>query len=106
MDQNLSPKTDRRPQDLTPAGRIIGPDGQPFVIPPEGMLGVLALGAVGLLAWRKSRGKIESSFVKVDPPKDAAEGQGQKKRRAKRRAPDAAPDAAPGKDADGPQAGQ
>jgi hypothetical protein len=26
-----------------------------FVVPPEGSLGLLALGAVGLKAWRKAR---------------------------------------------------
>jgi hypothetical protein len=31
-----------------------------FEIPPEGSLGLLALGAVGLRAWRKAR--LESDF--------------------------------------------
>ncbi|HAE13017.1 MAG: hypothetical protein H6548_08030 [Chitinophagales bacterium] len=30
-------------------------DGKPFAVPPEGSLGLLALGHVGLMAWRQSR---------------------------------------------------
>jgi len=30
-------------------------DGEIFEIPPEGMLGLLALGAVGVKAWRNKR---------------------------------------------------
>lgn len=87
------------------AGRILGPDGREFDIPPEGTLGVLALGATGLLAWRKRRGTIESSFVKAEPPKQGADGKDQGKGKGRRRRqPAATPQ---GKDAaDGPQAGQ
>jgi hypothetical protein len=88
------------------SGRILGPDGQEFDIPPEGSLGVLALGAAGLLAWRKKRGKIESSFIQAEPPKKGAagkaDGKGQKKRSTARRTPKDKP----GKEAHEPQAGQ
>ena len=85
------------------SGRILGPDGREFDIPPEGTLGVLALGAVGLLAWRRRRGTIESSFVKAEPGKQGAEGKQKGKGRGRRR-PAATPQ---GKDAaNGPQAGQ
>lgn len=30
-------------------------DGKPFPVPPEGSLGLLALGYKGLMAWRQSR---------------------------------------------------
>lgn len=30
-------------------------DGKPFIVPPQGSLGLLALGYVGLIAWRKAR---------------------------------------------------
>ena len=30
-------------------------DGKPLNVPPEGSLGLLALGHVGLIAWRQSR---------------------------------------------------
>jgi hypothetical protein len=32
---------------------------EPFEIPTEGMLGLLAYGAEGLLAWREKRAQIE-----------------------------------------------
>jgi hypothetical protein len=32
-----------------------GPDGQPFDVPPEGALGLLGLGWVGLRVWRDKR---------------------------------------------------
>jgi hypothetical protein len=35
--------------------RLISPDGKEMDIPPEGMLGLLALGAVGIKAWRQAR---------------------------------------------------
>lgn len=87
------------------SGRILGPDGQEFDIPREGSLGILALGAAGLLAWRKRRGTIESSFIQAEPPKkaaaDKADGKGRKQRSARRKPKDM-----PGKDAHEPQAGQ
>ena len=33
------------------------PDGKVFEVPPEGSIGLLALGAVGLKAWREARRK-------------------------------------------------
>ena len=35
--------------------RLKRPDGTPLQVPPEGMLGLLALGHVGLKAWRQAR---------------------------------------------------
>ncbi|MBN2103240.1 hypothetical protein JW835_04280 [bacterium] len=35
-------------------------------IPYEGSLGILALGAMGLLAWRKKRKEIEALSEKAD----------------------------------------
>lgn len=32
--------------------------GNPFVAPPDGSLGLLALGHIGLIEWRKSREKF------------------------------------------------
>ncbi len=34
---------------------ITGPDGKPINVPPEGALGLLALGYKGLIAWRQAR---------------------------------------------------
>lgn len=31
------------------------PDGAPYEVPPEGSLGLLALGYVGLMLWRQKR---------------------------------------------------
>ncbi len=43
----------------------------PFEIPPEGMLGLLAFGAVGVKAWRDRRQQagIESHW-EIRPPKE------------------------------------
>ena len=38
-------------------------DGKPFEIPSEGCLGLLALGDIGLLAWRKKRRKEKGLFT-------------------------------------------
>ena len=35
-------------------------DGKPFEIPPDGALGLLALGAVGVMAWRRKRQQVEA----------------------------------------------
>ncbi len=35
--------------------KLISPDGEKMDVPPEGMLGLLALGAVGIKAWRQAR---------------------------------------------------
>ena len=42
---------------LTQEIRLTTEDGQPFEIPPEGSLGLLALGYQGLAAWRQAREK-------------------------------------------------
>lgn len=34
---------------------VLSIDGKPFEIPLEGSLGLLALGATGVLAWRRKR---------------------------------------------------
>ena len=34
-------------------------DGKPYDVPEEGSLGLLALGAAGLLAWRKKRKQVK-----------------------------------------------
>jgi len=36
-------------------------DGQPFNVPPEGSLGLLALGYKGLVAWRQSRRQFQKA---------------------------------------------
>jgi hypothetical protein len=43
------------PRLALPEGILRGPDGQPFAVPPEGALGLLALGWVGLRVWRDKR---------------------------------------------------
>ncbi len=35
--------------------KLISPEGEQMDIPPEGALGLLALGAVGLKIWRQAR---------------------------------------------------
>lgn len=41
--------------------KILTEDGKSFDIPPEGSLGLLALGAVALKPWREIRKKIEAA---------------------------------------------
>lgn len=36
-------------------------DGEPFKVPPEGSLGLLALGYKGLLAWRNARRQFQKA---------------------------------------------
>lgn len=36
-------------------------NGKPFTVPPGGSLGVFALGAVGVRAWRKAKKEWEQS---------------------------------------------
>jgi len=38
-----------------PEGVLRGPDGKPVTIPPDGALGLLALGWEGLRLWRDQR---------------------------------------------------
>lgn len=42
--------------------KIIAPDGREFDIPARGSLGLLALGATGLQAWRKKRAETDKNF--------------------------------------------
>ncbi len=49
-------------------------------IPPEGSLGILALGAAGLAAWRRRR--IEAGFFPPDPVPDPPRERNRKKRKA------------------------
>ena len=39
-------------------------EGKPFDVPADGALGLLALGHVGLIEWRKSKGKHLEQMVK------------------------------------------
>ncbi len=45
--------------------------GEVFEIPPEGLLGLLALGAVGVKAWREKRRQagVESHW-QIKPPQE------------------------------------
>ncbi len=45
-------------------------DGQPFKVPVEGSLGLLALGYKGLIAWRQ----VRRQFQKLKEAKKAGEG--------------------------------
>jgi hypothetical protein len=48
-------------------------DGKILDIPPDGMLGLLALGAVGVKAWREKRRAVgESYHWEIKPPKEKA----------------------------------
>ncbi len=40
---------------------ITTPDGQPFKIPVEGSLGLLALGYKGVIAWRQVRRQYQKA---------------------------------------------
>jgi hypothetical protein len=51
----MSPDPTTDPRLALPAGELRGPDGQPLAVPPEGSLGLLALGWVGLRLWRDAR---------------------------------------------------
>lgn len=44
--------------------QILGTDGKPVEIPEEGSIGLLALGYVGLLAWRKKRKEVADEASK------------------------------------------
>ena len=44
---------------------IITSDGKPFEVPVKGSLGLLALGAVGLMAWREKRQEYEKEQGKA-----------------------------------------
>jgi hypothetical protein len=58
-----------------PEGALRGPDGQPLEVPPEGALGLLALGWVGLRLWRDQRtGGGWAPATPMRKPDGAAEG--------------------------------
>ena len=42
---------------------LLSANGQPFEIPVEGSLGLLALGYVGLMLWRDTRKNAVSNFT-------------------------------------------
>ena len=41
-------------------------DGQPFEIPANGCLGILAIGARGIIAWRQKRAESEAQKIPQD----------------------------------------
>ena len=54
--------------------KLISPDGEKMDVPPEGMLGLLALGAVGIKAWRQARQEAgEPSHWDTKPRKETEE---------------------------------
>ena len=66
--QNLSPKPEPQPGDV-------------YEIPPEGSLGLLALGAVGLKAWREVRNAYfeeHADEIKANLEKQIAEREARK----------------------------
>ena len=53
-------KKKRTPENRKKTDKLdITVDGKPYDVPEEGSLGLLALGAAGLLAWRKKRKEIK-----------------------------------------------
>lgn len=62
---------------------ITTPDGQEFDIPLEGSLGLLALGDVGLMAWRSRIEQVKREMAarsSADDGKDADDGTHEKAR--------------------------
>ncbi len=60
--------------DLNPS--LFSVNGQPFSVPAEGSLGLLALGYVGLMAWRGAKRESVASMLTtytstLSPQKDA-----------------------------------
>jgi len=55
--------------------KLISPEGKEMNIPPEGALGLLALGAVGIKAWRQARKEAgePSHWHAKSPEKDETE---------------------------------
>ena len=43
-------------------------DGEDFDIPEEGSLGLLALGYVGLMAWRQKRHEVKQQKTSTNSP--------------------------------------
>jgi hypothetical protein len=66
--------------------QIVTKDGKPFPVPPEGSLGLLALGYVGLVAWRQ----VRTAFIQQMKEAEAAKAAN---------APKGTPEATPGNDA-------
>ncbi|MDM8564361.1 hypothetical protein QUF74_01765 [Candidatus Halobeggiatoa sp. HSG11] len=55
--------------------KLISPNGETMDIPPEGALGLLALGHVGLQIWRQARKDAgePSHWKKTEPESDNKE---------------------------------
>lgn len=53
-----------------PAGDQTPGTTQPYVIPPEGSLGLLALGAKGIDLWRKKRDAVKQQHTTDTLPAD------------------------------------
>ena len=67
-------------QDKTAKQPIQYKKGDKYIVPPEGSLGLLALGYQGLVAWRKAQaeakekaGDIEVEAETIEPPVDTGE---------------------------------
>jgi hypothetical protein len=58
--------------------KLISPDGKEMDIPPEGMLGLLALGAIGIKAWRQARKKADEPSHWYTKPSEKDETGGEK----------------------------
>ena len=55
-----------------PLPKLRGPDGELIDVPPEGMLGLLALGDEGLLLWRQAREAAgEASHWTITMPEES-----------------------------------
>jgi hypothetical protein len=48
-------------------------DGQPIPVPPEGSLGLLALGHIGLIAWRQARHAYIQHMRELEKAKGGAD---------------------------------
>ena len=53
--------------------------GEPYEIPVEGSLGLLALGYVGLMAWREKRRQSTLMNQPANPTLEDSEGEGEQK---------------------------
>ena len=66
MPRNVSNHSENQPLFHTEDGKILD-------IPPDGMLELLALGAVGVKAWREKRRAVgEPYHWEIKPPKEKA----------------------------------
>lgn len=59
------------PRLALPEGALRDPDGHPFDVPPDGALGLLALGWVGLRLWRDKRS--QGGWAPATPVRKSAE---------------------------------